>query len=352
MAVLEIRSPKGVCSGCTAPRCVQGGPIDQLGLSGAGCPLESGPSKLADNSNVRAPSYPEKNECTALDILLYFPPPHSEVCLTRSCLTKALTAPAPLLCNGRQCVMCFRCVKECQNGSPEFNLRPPGTDFGLPFFFPVPGTDLPSTFTASPWQAALLALLQGAVLVHHVPLILADLGVPDAAAIAAARFGDGAPFAWHSLVSAALLVLPAALFVTADAVARVLEPKNPFEEAGADAGSASWGERLTRVAYGYLPLVWCSSLAYWSGLGMAEGGTVLPRLAATLGLQSGSFPQVVFGHDAITLVQGTLLVLGVPPTALLTVKLCEENGFGLWRLAAQMMVQAVLVAELWHLIVR
>jgi transcriptional regulator with AAA-type ATPase domain len=54
MAILEIRSPKGVCSGCTAPRCTQGGPIDQEGMSGGGCPLESSPSKLADNSNVSA----------------------------------------------------------------------------------------------------------------------------------------------------------------------------------------------------------------------------------------------------------------------------------------------------------
>jgi hypothetical protein len=260
--------------------------------------------------------------------------------------------PNSVCVRGRQCVMCFRCVKACENGSPEFNLRPPGTDFGVPFLLPVPGTDLPSTFTASPWQAALLALLQGAVLVHHVPIILADLGVPDAAAIAAARFGDGAPFVWHSLVSAGLLLLPAALFVAADAVARALEPKNPFEEAGPAAGSAGWGERLTRVAYGYLPLVWASSLAYWGGLGLAEGGTVLPRLAATLGAPATGLPQVVFGHDAITLVQGTLLVLGVPPSMLLTIKLSEENGFGPWRQAAQLVVQAALAAELWHLIVR
>ncbi len=86
-SLLSRRSPKGVCSGCTTSRCtqvnllqsknhspsqnsisnrsyqiliqcptptrgLQGDPIDQLSLSGAGCPLESGPSKLADNSNV------------------------------------------------------------------------------------------------------------------------------------------------------------------------------------------------------------------------------------------------------------------------------------------------------------
>ena len=57
MAILEIRSPKGVCSGCTAPRCTHRGPIDQEGMSGGGCPLESSPSKLADNSNVSAITY-------------------------------------------------------------------------------------------------------------------------------------------------------------------------------------------------------------------------------------------------------------------------------------------------------
>ena len=72
MAVLEIRSPKGVCSGCTAPTCILGGPIDHLGLSGAGCPLESGPSKLADNSDVRSPPLPTPSPeiCRYTQILL------------------------------------------------------------------------------------------------------------------------------------------------------------------------------------------------------------------------------------------------------------------------------------------
>ena len=103
-------------------------------------------------------------------------------------------------------------------------------------------------------QAALLALLQGAVLVHHLPLILSDLGFSASAAVASSRFGDGELFLWHTAASAALLLLPAGLFVAADAIARRIEPTNPFEAAAgsavAPAGTATWGERLTRVAYG------------------------------------------------------------------------------------------------------
>ncbi len=103
-------------------------------------------------------------------------------------------------------------------------------------------------------QAALLALLQGAVFVHHLPIILSDIGFPAAAAVASSHFGDGELFAWHASASAAVLLFPAALFVTADAIARQIEPMNPFEAAAggraAPAGTATWGERLTRVAYG------------------------------------------------------------------------------------------------------
>ncbi len=116
-------------------------------------------------------------------------------------------------------------------------------------------------------QAALLALLQGAVFVHHLPLILSDLGFSASAAVASSRFGDGELFAWHAAASAALLLFPAGLFVSADAIARRVEPTNPFEaaagSAAAPAGTATWGERLTRVAYGYsIPPVVLSALQY------------------------------------------------------------------------------------------
>ena len=252
--------------------------------------------------------------------------------------------------------MCFRCVKACKNGSPEFNLRPPGMDFGLPFLLPVPGTELPSTFTAHPWQAALMTLLQGAVYVHYIPRILSDFGV-DPTVIASAQFGGGAPFVWHSLITAGLLVAPAALILAADTLARQFDEPNLLEGKGSGGSLAMLTESegiegLTRTLYGYLPLVWTSNLAYWLGNGMAEGGTVFPRLAATVGLQSleAGLPQVVFGHDAITLVQGACLLSGLPLAYFLTQKLCDENNFGRVRHLAHFAMQALLVGELWHLI--
>ena len=256
--------------------------------------------------------------------------------------------------------MCFRCVKACENGSPEFNLRPPGTDFGLPFLFPVPGTELPSTFTAHPWQVALMALLQGAVYVHYIPRILSDLHI-DPSVVATAQFGAGEPFLWHSLVTAGLLVAPTALILAVDSLTRQFDTPNVLDIKGVSSGTlslltASGGfEGLTRVLYGYLPLVWTSNLAYWIGIGMSEGGTVLPRLASTLALSpqlESSLPQLVFGHDAITLVQGICILGGLPLSYFLTQKLCLENNFGQVRQLAHFAVQAILAGELWHLIMQ
>ncbi len=55
---------------------------------------------------------------------------------------------------------------------------------------------------------------------------------------------------------------------------------------------------------------------------------------------------------SFTYVQGAWLAIGLPPTVFLTLKLCEENGFGPWRQAAQLAVQAILTVELWHLMIR
>jgi Fe-S-cluster-containing dehydrogenase component len=35
------------------------------------------------------------------------------------------------------CVMCMSCVKNCEREAPEFNLRPIGQDYGLPWFLPM-----------------------------------------------------------------------------------------------------------------------------------------------------------------------------------------------------------------------
>ena len=46
------------------------------------------------------------------------------------------------------CVMCMSCVKNCEREAPEFNLRPPGQDYGLPWFLPMqlqPAKHLPNS---------------------------------------------------------------------------------------------------------------------------------------------------------------------------------------------------------------
>ncbi len=50
--------------------------------------------------------------------------------------------------------------------------------------------------------------------------------------------------------------------------------------------------------------------------------------------------------------QAAWIAIGLPPTVFLTLKLCEENGFGEWRQAAQLSIQAALTLELWHLMIR
>ena len=220
-----------------------------------------------------------------------------------------------------------------------------------------------------------MSLLDGAVYVHYIPQILADLGVSDSLTrtIVGSHIADGTPFLWHSLVSASLLVTPLALSLGADALARKFDERERLIAAGQAGGQSAQGaaalaalfgsgsqgtgvvDSMTKVAYGYLPLVWFSNLAYWIGLGMAEGGLVLPRLGATFGaspeLQS-LLPHVSAGHEVVQFVQGCFLLAALPPAFFLTQKLSAENGFGPVRQFAQVVVQLLLVGELWHLMIR
>ena len=69
---------------------------------------------------------------------------------------------------------------------------------------------------------------QGAVYVHYIPQILSDFGV-DPTVIASARFGGGELLVWHSLITAGLLVAPAALILAADTLARQFDEPNLLE---------------------------------------------------------------------------------------------------------------------------
>ena len=123
------------------------------------------------------------------------------------------------------CVMCMSCVKNCEREAPEFNLRPLGQDFGLPWFVPKflqkPEYLAPSQVETNFWLGAIITILQGGVVLHYLPKILADVGLDPSIAEAPPAFD--VPFATHAALSAAILAFPGILSYAADAASGPLE---------------------------------------------------------------------------------------------------------------------------------
>ena len=97
------------------------------------------------------------------------------------------------------CVMCMSCVKNCDREAPEFNLRPIGIDFGLPWLLPKtlqkdPEHLAPSQVSTNFWLGGIITILQGSVILHHLPKILEDLGITRGMFPTRRRHA-----AWHSL---------------------------------------------------------------------------------------------------------------------------------------------------------
>jgi len=117
------------------------------------------------------------------------------------------------------------CVKNCEREVPELNMRPIGIDYGLPWLIPPQYQNLEhfalSQVETNFWMGALLTLLQGSILVHYMPRILADLGLDPAIALATPAFGT--PFLTHTLVTGALLLLPGLMSLSADNVSVPIE---------------------------------------------------------------------------------------------------------------------------------
>eukprot|EP00985_Skeletonema_marinoi_P032572 scaffold39178_cov220-Skeletonema_marinoi.AAC.9 len=94
--------------------------------------------------------------------------------------------------------------------SPEFNLRPLGQDYGLPWLLPK-----------SIQSSENMALSQGSVLLHFLPKILTDFGMdPTIATVGPAL--DTA-FATHTMLAFAVLGFPGGLSFIADTAAVPLE---------------------------------------------------------------------------------------------------------------------------------
>jgi Ca2+-binding EF-hand superfamily protein len=116
------------------------------------------------------------------------------------------------------------CVANCQRESPEFNLRPIGIDYGLPWLLPksVQSKKLAlSQVETNFWLGGIICILQGSVLLHYLPKILVLVGMdPEIATAGPARDW---PFAFHAIFSLSLLGFPGGLSLISDLAAIPLE---------------------------------------------------------------------------------------------------------------------------------
>jgi len=123
------------------------------------------------------------------------------------------------------CVMCMSCVKNCEREAPEFNIRPIGQDYGLPWLLPKqiqkPESLAISQVETNFWLGGIITILQGSVALHYLPKILAELGIDQS--IATAEPALDLPFAIHASLAAVILTFPGMLSYAADASSIPLE---------------------------------------------------------------------------------------------------------------------------------
>ncbi len=198
--------------------------------------------------------------------------------------------PAQLEDN-RDCVLCMTCLKACPHRSVEFNLRPPGIE-------------LWTSHTPLTYEVALLFLLLGAVFLHHLPKIVSAFNLPL----------DLANFWHHLALSCAVLFSPVIIpFLGYGAMKTIspmllkLKPRNFID-----------------LAYGYLPLVLAANLAHYLQLGLGEAGRILPVTFATFGLAGENLPVLVAHSAVIEFLQGSVLIIGLLTSILLTQKIAKQ----------------------------
>ncbi len=218
--------------------------------------------------------------------------------------------PAQLTDN-RDCVLCMTCLKACPHRSVAFNLRPPAVE-------------LWTTHTPRAYEVALLFLLLGGVFLHHLNDAALLLGLTQPTG-----FG-------HLLGSLIALMLPTLILLVALTVQNRLRP-----------GPGSPGSLA--LAYGFLPLALCGTLAHYLAFGLGEAGRVLPVAWATFGLEAGIGLPVLVAHPAvIAFLQGTALVAGVLSSLWLTQKIGRQSFVRLLPLHAG---TVLLALGMWQLIV-
>ncbi len=221
--------------------------------------------------------------------------------------------PAQLEDN-RDCVLCMTCLKACPHRSVEFNLRPPGIE-------------LWTTHVPRSYEVALLLLLLDAVFLHRLPQVQAQLG-----------FSWNLSQFWiHSALAILTLGLPALLPLVFHQIMRLL---GAFE-------STVKIRPFKELAYGYLPLVLAGNLAYYLPLGLGEAGQILPVTLATFGFSVQEVPIIVAHPAVIAFLQGTLLILGVILSIILTQKIAK---LPFHYLIVQHLCTLILGIGLWNIL--
>lgn len=353
LACTEQRARKGVCSAtCSSYHCIKGGPAEPpLGLQTSGCPMGAHPGNLGNNTD---------------------------------------------------CIVCFSCAAACPHSSVEFKLRPLAADlWSFAHEESVP-------------ELLLMFLLLGAVGVHHLPQVAAQLGLSAEFIAEQLTPHEGLRpsfFGVHALASAALLAAPAGLVWGVDALwgsaalaamasaagsaARsftaspsVSAAATPASAALAPAAASSSSQssllspasppssppdarssaplttqgllsrlppRLTRIAYAYLPLTWAATLAHYEDWGLREAGTVARVLARSLeddGLLPPSIAELVPAPVADPAVVAFVQGATLVAGAAGSAALARRLGARPWvQLTPHLAGIALVTAELWSLLV-
>jgi hypothetical protein len=169
-------------------------------------------------------------------------------------------------------------------------------------------------------------LLLGAAFLHHIPAIVNQFRLDPT--LMDQRCG-------HLAVTVFLLAAPGAAVWALDAATRQLQ--------------GSKLAPLVELAYSYLPLVWAGNLAFWLGMLFAEGGTLLPVAARTLGFGAAAswLPSWQANVSVASFVRHVVLLGGLASSLTLLRRLGRAEWPSLSQHAAAMVL---CTAELWYLI--
>jgi len=312
LSVTELRARQGVCSAeCSTYSCFKGGPATPPeGLETSGCPVYSHPAQLTDNRN---------------------------------------------------CVLCMDCLKACPHRSIEFRLRVPAADLWGGSHIPIPA------------ESALMFMLLGAVYLHDLPTLIQDTGLES---IVPELKIDPT----HIALSLGVLAMPGIMAYGVDSAWRFLalgllrwyKPEiskayaRPAHANAAvatlDRAAASYAvqqsglpiaapaKSFLELSYGYLPLVWGGTLAYYLRPFLTEAGRIAPVAVETFGLHglvNANGWTIVAPLDVVAFLQGATL-LG---STFLSLGMLRRIAGQPWRVIIHhCFLCCVFGAELWHTI--